>query len=305
MSRHRSRLGRGLESLLSVSDALPDMPVESTPNSPAAFPTGTDGHLLQIPTAAISPNPHQPRRQFNEVGIAELAASIRATGLIQPVLLRKVAEGFQLIAGERRLRAAKLAGLDTVPAIVRDVDAHTQAQMALVENVQREDLNPIDRAMAYRTLMTQLGLTQVELAGRLGEDRSSVANYLRLLDLAEPVQRLIGDGSLSMGHAKLIAGIADILEQERLAKLVVAQSLSVRNLERLVQEGGSVSAPKSGKGAPSAHLLDLEKSLSRQLGMRVQIRAAGKNKGRGKLLLHYGSLDQFDDLVSRLGLKTE
>jgi len=241
---------------------------------------------------------------MNEASVAELAASLKATGLIQPIVVRRVGETYQLIAGERRLRAAKLAGLATIPAILREVDSFTQAQMALVENIQRENLNPIDRAQAYRTLMNQLGLTQAELAGRMGEDRSSIANHLRLLDLAEPVQAMIGDGRLTLGHAKVLAGVPDVLEQERLANLVVSQGLSVRNLERLVQDGSK--APAAAPAAPkssAAHLLDLEKSLSGQLGMRVQVRSAAK-KGKGRLVIHYGSLDQFDELLNRLGVTT-
>src|SRR5439155_21455084 len=132
----------------------------------------------------ITPNPHQPRRSFDDSSLADLAASIKSTGLIQPILVRRVGQQFQLIAGERRLRAAKIAGLANIPTIVRDIDTVTQAQMALIENIQREDLNPIDRAQGYRTLVDQLGMTQAELAGRLGEDRTSIANFLRLLELS-------------------------------------------------------------------------------------------------------------------------
>src|SRR5262249_27010271 len=154
----------------------------------------------------IQPNPHQPRRQFDQAAIAELAASIKSTGLIQPVIVRHMPGGaYQLIAGERRWRAARIAGLARIPAIVRNVDNFAQAQMALIENIQREDLNPIDRAESYKTLINQLGLTQNELANRLGEDRSSIANFLRLLELAEPVRQLVRDGKLSVGHAKIIA----------------------------------------------------------------------------------------------------
>jgi ParB family chromosome partitioning protein len=217
-----------------------------------------------------------------------------------------VGDGYQLVAGERRWRAARLAGLTALPAIVREIDGFAQAQMALVENIQREDLNPIDRALGYRTLIQQLGLTQAELAGRLGEDRSSIANFIRLLDLAEPVKAMVRDGRLSVGHAKLIAGVSDVLEQERLANLVVSQELSVRNLERAMQEAAPVAGakPPPPAAAPSAHLQDLEKSIARQLGMRVQVRSASK-KGKGRLVIHYASLDQFDQLMSRLGVQTE
>ena len=323
-TKPKSRLGRGLSSLISVSELPVEVevgnppstsetvptkrviqPVErQTPSSPppeaASAPGRTSG---EIRVDAITPNPHQPRRQMNEASIAELAASLKSTGLVQPIVVRQVDGGYQLIAGERRWRAAKLAGLPTLPAIVRDVDSFTQAQMALVENIQREDLNPIDRAQSYRALMSQLGLTQAELASRLGEDRSSIANLLRLLDLAEPVRELIRADRLSLGHAKVLAGIDDILEQQRLAELVVAQDLSVRNLERLVQNDRAAEPPPRRETGTTPHLQDLEKSIARQLGMRVQLRSG--RKGRGRLVIHYGSLDQFDELLSRMGVRTE
>ena len=318
LNKSKPRLGRGLSSLISVSELpiereLPtplEMPGEATspgngePVHSVVSSAPREGASLEIPLDAVVPNPHQPRRTMDEASIAELAASLKATGLIQPIVVRKAGEQYQLIAGERRWRAARLAGFKTIPALLRDVDSFTQAQMALVENIQRENLNPIDRAQAYRTLMNQIGLTQAELAGRLGEDRSSIANHLRLLDLAEPVQAMVSDGRISLGHAKILAGVPDILEQDRLANLVVAQGLSVRNLERLLQEN-TLPAPKVTPPAnSSAHLLDLEKSLSRQLGMRVQIRS-GTKKGRGRVIVHYASLDQFDELLGRLDVKSE
>ena len=241
---------------------------------------------------------------MNDATIAELAASLKSTGVIQPIVVRKIGDRYQLIAGERRWRAAKVAGLATIPAFVREATSLEQAQMALVENIQREDLNPIDRAQAYRTLMTQLGLTQAELATRTGEDRSSVANYLRLLDLTENVRVMVADGHLSMGHAKILAGVRDPVEQEELAKLVLGQSLSVRNLERHLEQGTKVTSTTRTTRDPSAHVLDLEKSMSQQLGLRVQVRSGAK-KGNGKLILHYGTLDQFDDLIARLGVKID
>ncbi len=310
--KNRPRLGRGLSSLISISElpietevipppASPSGPIEPREvPSPVAVQPALDPK--EVPIGSVVPNPHQPRQAFDDGKLAELAASIRSTGLIQPILVRKVGEEYQLIAGERRLRAAKLAGLTHIPVLFRDVDAVTQAQMALIENIQREDLNALERAQGYRTLIDQLGLTQAELAGRLGEDRSSIANFLRLLDLAEPVKNMLRDGRLSVGHAKLIAGVTDVLDQERLANLVVLQVLSVRNLERLIQEGVKRPAPKPA--APSPHIQDLEKSLARQLGLRVQVRAGAK-KGKGRLIIHYASLDQFDELLMRLGVRTE
>jgi ParB family chromosome partitioning protein len=271
----------------------------------AATPPGIAvGAPSEIPVDQIVPNPHQPRRAMDGTSLAALAASLKSTGLIQPIVVRKVENGYQLIAGERRLRAAKLAALPTIPAIIREVDSFTQAQMALVENVQREDLNPIDRAQAYRALMSQLGLTQQELAQRTGEDRTQIAHHLRLLELAEPVRELVRAGKLSLGHAKLLAGIDDPNRQQTLAEMVVAQELSVRNLERLLSDAPDTpdTAPRTSRPL-SAHLADLEKTIARQLGMRVQVKGGGKGKGR--LVVHYASLDQFDDLLQRMGVRTD
>lgn len=313
----KPRLGRGLSSLISVSE----LPVErELPTPPATETAASD--LAQQPVASpnanvpkqgitelaieeIAVNPHQPRRRMDEASLSELAASLKGTGLIQPIIVRPEGDRYELIAGERRWRAARLAGFKTIPVIIKDVDAFAQAQMALVENIQRENLNPIDRAAAYRALITQLGLTQAELAQRLGEDRSSIANYLRLLDLSDVVQMSVIDGRLSLGHAKLLASVPDILEQNRLGQLVVTQELSVRNLERLIQEQKQTVQPLATRATTSAHLLDLERTLSRQLGLRVQIRSAGRSKTKGRLVCHFANLDQFDDLMTRLGLSAE
>jgi ParB family chromosome partitioning protein len=261
--------------------------------------------IRTIPLEKIVPNPHQPRKQFNETALSELAASIKANGLIQPILVRSTDTGqYELIAGERSWRAANQAGLSDVPAIIRNVDPFTQAQLALIENIQREDLNPIDRATAYRFLMEQLGLTQNELAGRLGEDRSTIANFLRLLDLIPSVRDMVAANQLSVGHAKLLASLPKD-DQERLANLAISQALSVRNLERLAQQGGEAKppVPASTKTPQSAHLQELERSITRQVGLRAQIHSGAKNKGR--LIIHYASLDQFDTLLERLGIQLE
>jgi ParB family chromosome partitioning protein len=317
-AKGKSRLGRGLSSLISVSE-LPveaEVPVEPPAQIGAADlpPAAASAQAvpaatfipIEIRTDSILPNPHQPRKQFDEAGIQSLAASLKSTGLVQPIIVRPSPQGvagqYQLIAGERRLRAAKAAGLETIPAVIREVDPYKQAQMALIENVQREDLNPIDRAQAYRALVEQLGLTQAELATRLGEDRSSIANYLRLLDLAEPVRDLVRDGQLSLGHAKILAGMTDPAHQQELADRIIGQGLSVRNLERIVTEVPTVTSPAAA--TPSPHIRDLENSLTSQLGLRVQVRSAAK-KGKGRLIIHYSSLDQFDQLLERLRVKAE
>ena len=354
-AKAKPRLGRGLSSLISISEVpveieLPAAPTTSaaeappaasmtaapvSPTAPSATapvppPAASEGKptpkrqppsagsdvsqsrgltsappadpIDRLPIDQVVANPHQPRQFFDEAKIAELAASIRASGLIQPIIVRQAGTQYQLIAGERRLRAARLAGLTQIPALVRDVDAVTQAQMALIENIQREDLNPIERALGYQALIEQLGLTQSELAGRLGEDRSSIANFLRLLDLSEPVKAMVRDGRLTLGHAKLIAGVKDPAEQDRLANLVLQHNLTVRNLEKAMKDGPSAPATRAPATPQSAHVQDLEKSITRQLGLKVQLRSSGK---RGRLVIHYANLDQFDDLLGRLGIRAD
>jgi ParB family transcriptional regulator, chromosome partitioning protein len=289
------RLGRGLSSLIKLAESPIQHEIQSA-ISPVQNGTAT------IPIQKIQPNPHQPRRQFNETTLTELAASIKSAGLIQPIIVRPTVDGYELIAGERRLRAAQLAGMQDIPAIVRQVDSFAQAQLALIENIQREDLNPLDRATAYQALIDQLGLTQNELANRLGEERSSIANFLRLLSLAEPVRELLRSSQLSFGHAKLLAGIADPIEQLRLAQLVTQRDLSVRNLEQILRTNVTPPAPARPSIATSpAHVADLEKSMTSQLGLRVQLRPSTKS-GQGRLIIHYANLDQFDELLKHLNV---
>lgn len=307
---NRPRLGRGLSSLLSVSgedvsassgDSMDQAGSEGVTASGATPPPATPWRMIEL--TAITANPHQPRRSWNDASLADLAGSLKTNGLIQPVVVRAVGNAYQLIAGERRFRAAKLAGLTHIPAILRDVDSYTQAQLALVENIHREDLNPIERAEAYQQILSQLGLTQAELATRLGEQRSSIANFLRLLDLSEAVRTLVRDAKLTLGHAKVLAGVSDPAEQERLANLCVNQDLSVRNLERLIEAPPAPpSSPGSSADTQSAHQRDLEATLSRQLGLRVQVRGQGK---KGRVTIHYNDLDQFDELIKKLGVELD
>jgi len=314
----RSRLGRGLDALLSLteqpvkveipaSEAAADATAATPPVTPipprAATSAVADTPWQLLAVGQIVANPHQPRQAFSDESLAELAASLKANGLIQPIIVRKVGEQFELIAGERRLRAARLAGLTHIPVIVREVDPYTQAQLALVENIQREDLNPLDRANAYQSLMVQLGLTQAELASRLGEQRSSVANFLRLLELSQPVRELVRNGQLTLGHAKVLAGVTDASEQERLAMLCVSQQLSVRNLERLLEAPPPTDTPSKG-AEPSAHLRELEQKLTHEIGLRVQLRS-GANKTKGRVVIHYTSLEQFDELLKRLNIQLD
>jgi ParB family chromosome partitioning protein len=229
-------------------------------------------------------NPSQPRRQFNEESLQQLCESIRANGLIQPVVVTPTNAGYELIAGERRLRAARLAGLADIPVIVREVDAAAQARLALVENIHREDLNPIDRAESYRALMTAAGCTQAELAEKLGEQRSTIANFLRLLELTEPVRHLVRDGSLSTGHAKVLAGI-DTLRQEPLARRCVEDQWSVRQLESEIAAAPPPAPPQplapKARLVSSPYLENLAKQLTHTLGLRVQVVKGTKRAAAG------------------------
>ncbi|HEY0008159.1 MAG TPA: ParB/RepB/Spo0J family partition protein [Tepidisphaeraceae bacterium] len=292
---------------MASNNHVEEAPPAAHPAAPTAEPSPTerpDTPWRMIAVSAVRANPHQPRRVMDEAALAELADSIKTNGIIQPIVVRLNGNEYELIAGERRLRAAKLANLTEVPALVRQADAYSQAQLALVENIHRTDLNPIERAQAYQSLLDQLGLTQAELATRLGEQRSSVANFLRLLSLTEATRTLLQAGRLTLGHAKILAGISDTMEQERLAQLCADQELTVRNLERLIDPNAPQPTPKALPTQTPAHLKALEASFTQQIGLRVQVKAA-KKKGRGRLVIHYNTLDQFDHLTKRLGVNVD
>lgn len=298
-----------------ITDPIADPIAPTQLDTPAIISANTaspqpiadpDGTPLEIPLDAITPNPHQPRRSFDEAQLNELASSIREQGVLQPVLVKRISpKTYQLIAGERRLRAARLAGLATIPAIVKHVDELTQAQIALVENIQREDLNPVDRAAGYKTLMRELGMTQAELAQRLGEDPSTISNLIRTLSLPDDVLELMRSGKVTLGHAKILCSIQnDPAEQSRLAQLVVTQGLSLRNLERIIASPTPASPTRASPTPASPHLREVEKSITQQLGLRVQLRS-GASQAKGKLIIHYTNLDEFDSLVDRLGVQLD
>lgn len=298
----RSRLGRGIGALLSSSTESPasDVAVRPVPDAP---PPREGLKVLSI--LEIDVNPNQPRRNFDEASLDELAASIKANGIIQPIIVRPIGDRFELVAGERRYRAARKAGLLSLPAIVRELDAYTQAQWALVENIHRQDLNALERAEAYATLMGQLGLTQAELATRLGEQRSSIANHLRLLELGDVTRAAVRAGQLSLGHAKVLAGVTPIEAQNALTESCVLAEWSVRELEQQISVLPPIVAENASKSvvepAAQAHFVELEAHLAQHLGVRVNLRR-GKKQGTGQIVLHYASLDQFDDLVRRWGV---
>lgn len=297
-----SGLGRGLNALF--GDVAVEAPVLTTPGGAArAAPVAGDA-VQHIAVGAIRPLPGQPRRHFDEAAIAELADSIGSRGLLQPIIVRRSpdGEGFQLVAGERRWRAAQRAGLHQIPALVRELDDAATYEIALVENIQRQDLNAIEEASAYRRLIEDFGHNQEALAKLVGKSRSHVANLMRLLDLPQAVQALVGDGSLAMGHARALIGADD---PEAIARRVVRDGLSVRAVEALVRAGkeGGRKAPleyKSidGVGGRDPDIVAVERHLSELLGIAVAIQYAGG--GKGALTLKFASLDQLDMICQRL-----
>ena len=297
-----SGLGRGLNALF--GDVAAEAPVLASPGAARPATSAPAGDSVQhIAVGAIRPLPGQPRRHFDENAIAELADSIGTRGLLQPIIVRRApgGEGYQLVAGERRWRAAQRAGLHQIPALVRELDDAATYEIALVENIQRQDLNAIEEASAYRKLIEDFGHSQEALAKLVGKSRSHVANLMRLLDLPVEVQDLVGDGSLSMGHARALIG-AD--GAEAIARRVVQEGLSVRTVEALVREakGGSRKAPaeslSAAGGGRDPDIVAVERHLSELLGIGVAIHYAGG--GKGALTLKFASLDQLDMICQRL-----
>ena len=246
----------------------------------------------------IRPDRSQPRRHFDEAHIEELAESIRSKGVLLPLIVRRDSEGYVLVAGERRWRAAQKAGLRELPVMVREVTGKEAFEIALIENIQREDLNPIEEAGAYRRLIEEHGLTQEELAARVGKDRSTVANALRLLRLPEPIQRAVVSGELSMGHARALLAIHDEGDLRKAAEKVIAEALSVRAVESLVQRLKSKRQPQRRRdGDGGAQLRHLVEKLQRKLSVKVQLKDKG---GSGTLEIRYGSLAELDRVLAAI-----
>jgi ParB family chromosome partitioning protein len=268
---------------------------------PAAEVTARRDSVREVEIARIRPNPAQPRQHFDEDSLAELADSIRQHGVLQPILLRPVEDGYELIAGERRWRAAQRARLHAIPALVREHDDSSSAELALIENVQRQDLNAIEEAEGYRALITRFAHTQDNVAKLVGKSRSHVTNLLRLLDLPEAVRLMLLRGDISMGHARAVAAASD---PEALASEIAAKGLSVRQAEALAKRerpgAGADIARASARNAAKAVDADLEvleRQLSDMLGLRVQVKHAGAG---GTVSLSYSSLDQLDMICQRL-----
>lgn len=287
----RQALGKGLEALIPVPGDVNGEPV-------AAFsPT-------EVSIDRIVPNPHQPRQDFAPHELEELTASVRENGIVQPILVRPRGEGqYELVAGERRLRAAKLAGLAQVPVVIREISDTESLELALVENIQREDLNPVEEAQAFNQLLTQFELTQEELAKKIGKDRSSVANTLRLLQLSDQLLEMVRNGSLSEGHGRALLTISDEEARKRLADKIIRDNLSVRETEQLAQGLKPDRTPRSKNAKrleiKDPHIRNLEEEIKRKLG--TQVRVVPKNTQKGRIEIEYYSLEDLDRILALLG----
>lgn len=334
-NRKPARLGRGLRALMaqpvkvepsrdsggSSEDQVTGSRTPSFPESQSG-PTeqvsavgqvlgvkGQQSELTYLPVDAVTPNPHQPREVFSEDLLARLAESVRTDGLMQPIIVRPHGGGYELVAGERRWRAAQMADLKVLPAIVRSLDDQQMAEWALIENLQREDLNAMERAKAFQNLIEQFHLSHDQVAQRVGVERSTVSNSLRLLDLCAFIQGLVGRRQLSAGHAKALAGITDLVRQEEVARRVITGGWSVRQVEQEVRrltalDDSTATAGLIKKTTPKAYIDDLEQQLGQALQTKVKIRP-GRKKGSGTLRIDFYNLDQFDSLMQRLNIKVQ
>ena len=277
--RGGAALGRGLASLIPQRD-------------------GPASSVLDVPLSRVVPNPHQPRHHWDDADLADLAASIREHGVLQPVLVTETIDGYQLIAGERRVRAARLAGLDRIPALVRQLADRDQLEVALVENVQRSDLDPIDEALAYRQLIDEFGLTQERVAERVGKARATIANTLRLLDLHAAVQAAIAAGRITEGHGRALGGLP-VDGQAQVLATVVGQGLSVRQAEELVRRLREPRATREPAAKPrlDAELERVEEDLRQRLGTKVSLTRSRKG---GRIVIEYYSDEELGRLYDRL-----
>lgn len=325
MSNNKSRLGRGLGGLIAgagtavpksetstpAAQAQQDAPAKKTP-VPATKPVSQPSTAVangegfqELELSRIASNPHQPRREINPAQVEDLAQSIRSEGLIQPVLVRPKGDGFELIAGERRLQAFKALKRSKIPARVMEVSDASSAALALIENIQRENLNPIDEADAYASLIRDFDLTQEATAKRVGKSRAAIANALRLLSLSDEIQGFLGRRLLSTGHAKVLLGVEDAAQRSLLARRVIESGMSVREAE---QEVRRLKNKKGGKGtrgtqlstAEATAIRDLEKRLTEHLKASVKVQHGAK---RGKLTIEYVGNDDLDRILEQLGLK--
>lgn len=286
MARKKAGLGRGLDALLSTSKR-------------SDKENNLDSELTSLAVERIQRGQYQPRIHIRQESLEELAESIRNQGLVQPIVVRPIAGGYELIAGERRWRAAQMAGLQEIPAVIKDVPDQAAAAMALIENIQRENLNPLEESQALQRLIDEFGLTHQETADSVGRSRAAVSNLLRLLDLEDAVKKMLDDGELEMGHARALLALSG-RHQVSAAKHVVAKALSVRETERYIRKlkDADVDKPNTSKPQRSPDVVRLENDLSDKLGAPVKIQY--NSKGQGKLTVSYSNLDELDGILEHI-----
>ena len=277
----RKALGKGLSALIPDGNHL----------------TEGDETFFQCPIEAIEPNPYQPRQIFQGETLDELVSSIKEKGIVTPLLVSKTENGYQLIAGERRWRAAQRAGLERVPVVVRETTPIESLELALIENIHRKDLNPIEEALAYQKWLEDTGTTQETLAKNLGKERSTITNMLRLLKLPQVIQKDLIEERLTMGHARVLAGLTEPDEQRQLRDIILTKALSVRQLEEIVKKGKRLGAPKKSVNESELYYQALTDNLKRSLGTKVEIRKKGRT---GKIVIHFYSDDELDRLLEML-----
>lgn len=284
MIRKTTGLGRGLDALIDTSDVH----------------TSGSSSISEVELSQIFANPNQPRRNFDEEALEELAESIREHGVISPITLRKNEDGtYMIIAGERRFRASKMAGLNTIPAYIRTAKDEQVMEWALIENIQRDDLDAIEIALAYQRLMDEYELTQEKMAERVGKKRATVANYLRLLKLPAEIQMGIQQKKIDMGHARALAGSKSAEQQLEIYKRILAEGLSVRKVEQLVSDEAEVK-PKAEKATPKPETIALQKQLTSVLGTQVKVMA--DDKGKGKISIAFKSAEEMDRILRQLNI---
>jgi len=286
----RKALGRGISTL------LPSRPPQPPPQAPPA--EREDAAPQTVSIDQIDANPLQPRRVFQQDRLAELAQSIRANGIIQPIVVRKVGERYQLVAGERRWRASKLAGLEQVPVVVREIPDERLLEITLIENIQREDLNPIETAVAFARMSHELNMTPDEVGRRTGKDRTTISNFTRLLQLPQDIQQLIGERVLTAGHARCLLSLPNYDAQRSVAAKIVAGSWSVRETERVTQKMLEGTKAKEPEPPQDANVKAAIQEMQRVLGTRVKIVEGSRKKGRGKIEIEYYSQDDLDRIYA-------
>ncbi|NIK73210.1 ParB family chromosome partitioning protein [Thermonema lapsum] len=295
MNKRKKGLGRGLGALLSDSDAMQQTTPSTNPKQDS---------IQEIPISSIEPNPFQPRQDFDPEALQELAESIKVHGIIQPITVRRLEDGkYQIISGERRWQASQLAGLTSVPAYVRTANDQQMLEMALIENIQRQDLNPIEIALSYQRLITECGLKQEELGERVGKKRSTVTNYLRLLKLPPDIQAGLRDGLLSMGHARALISLENPAQQLFIYQKIISEKLSVRQVEQLVQAVQTKTSPsqKPSRSDLTPELKQLQQRLSSHFGTKIQIKT-GKSPDRGEIKIPFTSIDELNRLLEILNI---